>query len=89
VRAPDPARVVARMWEARCEPGRLDDVVAWVRATVVPDALEAGASTAEAFRSEDRVVLITRWAAVTGWSEPAAPAGLVARSHAWDFEALA
>jgi hypothetical protein len=79
---------VARMWEARCEPGRTDEVVAWVRAVVVPDALEAGASTAEAFRAEDRVVLLTRWAGPSAWTEPAAPAS-VARAHAWEFTPLA
>ena len=80
--------MIARMWEARCEPGRTDDVVRWVRGTVVPDALEAGASTAEAFRSDDRVVLITRWPIASTWVEPAPPVGIVARSHAWDFEVL-
>ena len=41
-----------RMWEARCEPGRTDEAVAWVQQRVAPDALEAGAHTAEVFRSE-------------------------------------
>ncbi len=76
------------MWEARCEAGRTAEVVSWVQGTVIPDALEAGASTAEAFGSADRVVLLTRWPAATAWVEPAAPLGIVARSHAWDFEAL-
>jgi hypothetical protein len=76
------------MWEARCEPGRTDDAVAWVRSTVVADALEAGASTAEVFRSEDRVVLLTRWAAPTPWTEPSAPDGVLARAHAWVFDAV-
>ena len=78
---------VVRMWEARCEPGRTDEVVAWVRGVVVPDALEAGASTAEAFRSDDRVVLLTRWERPSAWTEPAPPPS-VARAHAWDFEPL-
>lgn len=80
--------MTARMWEARCEDGRTDEVVAWVRGVVVPDALEAGATTAEAFRSTDRVVLLTRWAAATAWTEPQPPPGLVVRAQAWDFDAL-
>jgi hypothetical protein len=78
---------IARMWEARCAAGRTDEAVAWVRGVVVPDALEAGASTAEVFRSEDRVVLITRWPTTPGWTEPR-PVDAVERAHAWDFEAL-
>ena len=76
------------MWEARCEPGRTADALAWVQATVVPDADEAGATAAEVFRSEDRVVLITRWRGESAWTEPEPPAGLVARSHAWPFEVV-
>lgn len=76
------------MWEARCVPGRVDEVVAWARATVVPDALEAGASTAELFRSADRVVLVTRWPVSSTWTEPQPP-DAVARAHGWEFEALA
>lgn len=79
--------MIARMWEARCTPGRTDEVIAWVRGTVVPDALEAGASAAEAFRSEDRVVLLTRWAMPTTWAEPPPP-DAVKRCHAWDFEVV-
>lgn len=78
---------VARMWEARCAAGRTDEVVAWVRGVVVPDALEAGASTAEVFRSEDRVVLITRWPTAPAWSEPR-PVDAVERAYARDFHAL-
>ena len=79
---------VARVWEARCVDGRTDEAVAWVRGVVVPDALEAGASTAEVFRGEDRVVLITRWPAVPAWTEPR-PVDAVERAQAWDLEALA
>ena len=77
-----------RMWEARCEPGRTDEAVAWVQQTVAPDALEAGAHTAEVFRSEDRVVLLTRWPSESPWVEPVPDPALVARSHAWPFESV-
>ena len=80
--------MIARMWEARCEPGRTPDALGWVQATVVPEATRAGATGAEVFRSEDRVVVITRWPAESAWTEPQPPAGLVARSHAWPFEVV-
>jgi len=73
------------MWEARCVEGRTDAAVAWVQRVAAPDALEAGAHTAEVFRSEDRVVLLTRWPAVTPWVEPEPDPSLVARCHAWPF----
>ena len=72
------------MWEARCVPERTDEVVMWVRNTVVPDALAAGAGGTEVFRSDDRVVLITRWPAGTLWTEPSTPSA-VERAHAWPF----
>jgi hypothetical protein len=77
-----------RMWEARCEASRTDEAVVWVQHVVVPDALEAGASEAEVFRSEDRVVLLTRWPAPTAWVEPVPDPALVARCHAWPFESV-
>ena len=80
--------MIARMWEARCEPGRTTDALAWVQGVVVPGAVQAGSAGVEVFRSEDRVVLITRWSEVTDWVEPEAPADLVARSHAWPFEVV-
>ena len=79
--------MIARMWEARCAAGRTAEVIAWVRGTVVPDALEAGASTAEVFGSEDRIVLVTRWPGAPVWREPAVPPA-VERAHAWDFTVL-
>jgi hypothetical protein len=77
------------MWEARAVAGRLEDAVTWVQADVLPSALAAGASDAEAFRSgapEERVVVITRWPVPTEWVEPPAPSGVLERSHAWQFE---
>jgi hypothetical protein len=76
------------MWEARCVEGRTDEVVAWVDVTVAADALEAGAHSAEVFRSTDRVVLLTRWPAPTTWVEPAPDPLIVVRAHAWPFEAV-
>jgi hypothetical protein len=77
-----------RMWEARCVEGRTDEVVGWVQAFVVPAALEAGAHGAEVFRSQDRVVLLTRWPTLSGWEEPEADPSVVARAHAWSFESV-
>jgi hypothetical protein len=79
---------VVRMWEARCADGRTPDAVAWVQECVVPDALEAGAAAAEVFRSENRVVLLTRWPAPTSWVEPAPDPAVVERCHAWPFESV-
>jgi hypothetical protein len=79
---------VVRMWEAAVLPGRLGDVVSWLVGTAVPDALEAGADSAETFRAvgEERAVLITRWPAATPWTEPNPPEPLWTRAHAWEFE---
>jgi hypothetical protein len=83
---------VTHMWEARCAAGRLDEAVAWVQQRVAAEALEAGAHTAEVFRSAadgaERVVLLTRWPAPTAWVEPVADPALVERSHAWPFDAV-
>jgi hypothetical protein len=77
--------MIVRMWEARCEPGLVDDVLTWARA-VGAEALLAGASAAEVYRSdEDRVVLITRWSGPTDWEEPTALPDAVLRAQAWPF----
>jgi hypothetical protein len=84
----------ARMWEARVEPGRLEDAATWVRDRAVPAALAAGATAAEGFRAggaSERVVLISRWqnpAAAQSYAEAAPPDGLLARTHAWVFEGI-
>ena len=75
-----------RMWEARCAPGRTDDAVAWVVDTVAPAAREAGSTLTEVFRTEDRVVLVSRWPGPTDWVEPDPDPAVVARAHAWPFE---
>jgi hypothetical protein len=76
------------MWEAVVLPGRLPDAVSWLVATAVPDALEAGADSAEVFRAigEPRAVLITRWPMPTAWTEPQPREPLWRRAHAWEFE---
>ena len=79
--------MIARMWEARCAAGGTAEVAAWVRETVIPAALDAGAHSAEVFGSADRIVLITRWSGPPTWTEPAGPIP-VERSHAWDFQVL-
>ena len=80
--------VIVRMWEAAVLPGRLPDTVSWLLSTAVPDALEAGASTAEVFRAvgEERAVLITRWPMPSPWTEPTPADELWRRAQAWCFE---
>jgi hypothetical protein len=75
------------MWEARCVAGRTSETVAWAQ-QVAADALEAGATTTEVFRSEDRVVLLTRWPSPTAWAEPVPDPEFVERCHAWPFESV-
>jgi hypothetical protein len=73
------------MWEARCEQGKVDEVVAWAH-LVAAEALVAGASGAEVYRSEqERVVLITRWTELTSWVEPSSAPSSVLRADAWPF----
>jgi hypothetical protein len=79
--------VIARMWEARAEPGRLPDLVHWVCDTALP-RIEVNPLhiTSEVFSSsDDRCVVISRWRSDPE-PLPAAPALLVARPpHEWDF----
>jgi len=75
------------MWEAAAAPGRVDDLVAWVREEALP---ELGSADARLFRSsDDRVVVI---ASVDGAERPriaADPADLVRRPpHQWRFDEL-
>jgi hypothetical protein len=77
-----------RMWEARCVAGHISEAVAWVQQQVAADALEAGATTAEVFHSENRVVLLTRWPSPTAWVEPEPDPALVERCEAWPFESV-
>ena len=80
--------MIARMWEARVEPGRLAECLSWLR-PVARSAEAAGATAAELFRAEGRAVLITRWPAPPEWREPEPPRGVVVRAHAWEFEQVA
>ena len=79
---------VVRMWEAAVLPGKLEDTVSWLLGIAVPDALEAGADTAEVFRAvgDELAVLITRWPMSSPWTEPQPPEPLWRRAHAWQFE---
>jgi hypothetical protein len=87
-------RVVARMWEARVAPGRLDDTVRWLSTQVRAQALASGALEAAVFAAAadpvagqpDRVVLLTRWLGSPGMQPDHAPTGAVVRAHFWDFE---
>ena len=64
------------------------------RTSAAPLVRSAGATAAEGFRAggaSERVVLISRWpnpAAAQSYAEAAPPDGLLARTHAWVFEAI-
>ncbi|MEV4618710.1 hypothetical protein AB0J74_08405 [Asanoa sp. NPDC049573] len=79
--------MIARMWEARAEPGRLPDLVNWVCDTALP-RIEVNPLhiTSEVFSSsDDRCVVISRWRSDPE-PLPAPPSPLVARPpHEWDF----
>ena len=74
------------MWEAKCVPGRVEQTLAWIKRELEPSANQAGATAIEVFRSEDRVVVITRWSGPTDWTEPSPYPTIVERYHAWPFE---
>lgn len=76
------------MWEAK---GDADGIIAWLRREVLP-TLPTGTS-AELFRSADRVVALVRYGTVESPAAalrlPDPPAELVARPpHAWPFETV-
>jgi Antibiotic biosynthesis monooxygenase len=80
------------MWEARAVAGRLEELVAAVRAYRVALSLVDGYGGGDLYRADGpdpRVVLITRWsdqAALDAAPEPPADPDLHARPpHAWDF----
>jgi hypothetical protein len=80
--------VTVRMWEARAQPGRLDELIAWLRESALP-AIEAQprhiASEVFSSAADERLVVISRWRGESeSLDEP--PSDLVARApHAWDF----
>ena len=80
---------VALMWEARAVPGRGEELLAWVRAQVLPtEPLRR-----EVLRApQDRVLVITWWDAAYEAELPELPepAGeLVTRAvHRWRFESV-
>jgi len=79
--------VIARMWEARAEPGRLPELVDWVCETALPRIEVSPLHIAsEVFSSsDDRCVVISKWRSDPE-PLPAAPTRLVARPpHEWDF----
>ena len=82
------------MWEVRCEPGRGDELLAWVRQAMLP-SFEADERVAawNVYRSTgsdgERVVVIADYngKAGTGSELPAPPPGLAARDpHQWVFQ---
>jgi hypothetical protein len=80
---------VALMWEARAVPGRGEELLAWVRAQVLP----AEPLRREVLRApQDRVLVITWWDAAYEAELPELPepdGGLVTRAvHRWRFESV-
>jgi hypothetical protein len=75
------------MWEAAAAPGRLDELVGWIRQVALP---ALGSTDARLFRSDDdRVVVI---ASVPGNMHPRIgvdPGDLVRRApHQWSFSEI-
>ena len=91
--------MIVRFWEARVEPGRLDDALTWVRGTLLAAAQStAGFVSSDVFAADEvvgdpvvgdqpaRVVLLTRWnEAPAELDESLPPDGSVARAHGWFF----
>ncbi|OHV37594.1 hypothetical protein BCD49_16705 [Pseudofrankia sp. EUN1h] len=78
------------MWEVRAAPGRLADLLEWVRDTAVPELLEGpGCLRVDVYDAADeRVVVIARFAGAPA-RLPEPPAGLLRRpEHAWPFRHL-
>ncbi|ONH28313.1 hypothetical protein BL253_19920 [Pseudofrankia asymbiotica] len=78
------------MWEVRAAPGRLPDLLGWVRGTAVPELLGTPACLrVDVYDAADeRVVVIARFAG-TPARLPEPPAGLLRRpAHAWPFRHL-
>lgn len=80
---------VALMWEARAVPGRGEELLAWVRAQVLP----AEPLRREVLRApQDRVLVITWWDAAYEAELPELPdpdGELVTRAvHRWRFESV-
>ena len=91
--------MIVRFWEARVEPGRLDDALAWVRDTLLAAAAARdGYDSGEVFVADGvvadpvagdqppRIVMLTRWSSDPGELDESLPAdGSVARAHGWYF----
>jgi hypothetical protein len=94
--------MLVRFWEARVEPGRLEEASTWVRGTLfVRAANEPGFDSGEVFLSEEvvgdpvagdqppRVVLLTRWDAEPRDLDESLPVGgPIARAHGWYFHSV-
>lgn len=78
------------MWEVRAAPERLPDLLTWVRDRAVPELLaQPGCRRVEVFdASDERVVVIARFAG-KAVRLPDPPAALLRRApHAWPFRHL-
>ncbi|KEI44005.1 hypothetical protein [Saccharopolyspora rectivirgula] len=78
------------MWEARAQPGKLDQLLAWIDSTALPHLRKQPQfRSADVFRSaEDRAVVVIRF---TGQLAPLPqpPAELLRREvHQWPFRYL-
>jgi hypothetical protein len=78
------------MWEVRAAPGRLSELLVWVRDRAVPTVLgQEGCLSVDVFdASDERVVIIARFVRRTA-GVPDPPAELLRREpHAWPFRHL-
>jgi hypothetical protein len=78
------------MWEVRAAPGRLGELLRWVREAAVPGLLGApGCLRVDVFDAADeRVVVIARFGGPAA-RLPQPPPGLLRRpAHAWPFRHL-
>ena len=75
------------MWEVRAAAGALDELIAWVRAEVLPGLRAVG--TAEAYAAADERLVVIATGPERAARLPDPPAHLVRRPpHQWSFRRL-
>jgi heme-degrading monooxygenase HmoA len=86
--------VIARMWETRIREGQLDEFCTWTKSTAWPQFLSApGFGGGELYRSDtqDRAVIVTRWASTEAlaagneWFDLGAERFVAREPEAWEF----
>jgi hypothetical protein len=79
--------VIVRMWEAKAEPGRMVQLLAYVTDRALPqiEVLPLHISSEVFTSTDDRIVVISKWRS-DPVDLPGPPATLVTRApHSWDF----